>query len=351
MRNEKKKVLVLLISIVSLFLILIAHVIYKLYMSYYKPLEFQYEGSALGSSDYMDTDITEDEYVYNGWTGYFSVENRGWDYFLDEYECAWHDFDFQPELDENEEYVCTYAYRLKTLEYSPWRRTPIGKGYNNRATLWTDDYQEGVYYFYKIEKVNGVRLGNMYEYMYSRSIAFARIHDEETKFKSTIKNIALIIAFILLVRLIYDLYIPYKKLMFEYVGSASGKLNIIKNEPEEWVQDTYVYNTYEGYFSVRKKGWDFCVKECEWHDFDFQPELKEDEEFVCTYGYRLKSLEYSPKNKTKMSKGYYNRATLCKDDYQNEVYFFYRIKGGKGVHLGSMSEENERDHIEYDYFR
>ena len=349
MRNKKKKVTILLISIVSIFLILIlAYVIYKLYMSYYKPLEFQYEGSALGNYGYMETDITE-EYVYNGWTGYFSVGKKGWDHYLDECVCAWHDFDFQPELDENEEYVCTYAYRLKTLEYSPWRRTPISKGYNNRATLWTDDYQEGVYYFYKIEKVNSVRLGNMDEYIYST--ACAHIYDEEEGIEKTIKNLALVIAFMLLVCLLHDLYIPYRKLMFEYVGSASGKLSIIKSEPEEWEQEKYVYNTFEGYFSVRKKGWDFCVKECEWHDFDFQPELKEDEEYVCTYGYRLKTLEYLHKNKTKMSKGYYNRATLYKDDYQDGVYFFYKLKGKNDIHLGSMSEENERDCIEYDYYR
>lgn len=337
MRNRKKRVFIVLISIVCIILFLILALV--IYMSYYKPLDFQYEGSALGNYGFMETDITEDEYVYNGRIGYFSVDKSGWDYFLNEYECAWHDFDFQPELDENEEYICTYAYRLKTLEYSPWRKTPRSKGYNNRATLWTDDCQEGVYYFYKVEKVNGVRLGNMFEYIY-RDMVRAHSHhmqDEETKFKNTIISIALIIGFILLVRLINNLYIPYRELMFEYVGSASGKLSIIKSEPEEWEQEKYVYNTYEGYFSVSKKRWEVCVKECEWQDFDFQPKLQEDEEYVCTYGYRLKTLEYSPRKRTKMSKGYYNRATLCKDDYRDEVYYFYKIKG---VHLGSMDEEN-----------
>lgn len=148
MRNKKKKVTILLISIVSIFLILIlVHIIYKLYMSYYKSLEFQYEGSALGNYDYMETDVSEDEYVYNGTTGYFSVGKKGWDHYLDEYVCAWHDFDFQPDLKGDEEYVCTYGYRLKTLEYSPKNKTKMSKGYYNRATLCKDDYQNGVYFF------------------------------------------------------------------------------------------------------------------------------------------------------------------------------------------------------------
>ena len=35
-------------------------------------------------------------------------------------------------------------------------------GYYNRATLWTDDYQEGTFYFYKIGEI-GNELGNMLE--------------------------------------------------------------------------------------------------------------------------------------------------------------------------------------------
>lgn len=360
MKNKKKNVIILLVSLISIFIILILLcMIYQLYMAYYKPLEFQYEGSALGNED-IDVDTINDEKTNNGWTWHLLVEKGEWNNYLE--VCEWHDFDFQPELKEDEEYICTYACRLKSLEYSPWRRTPISGRYDSLITLWTDDYQENVYYFYKVKKPCGEALGNMDEwrryesdkdrerYIKNQIRYFER---EQRKYLRSPQSIACVViigsGLILILYQINALYIPYKQLSFEYKGKASGKLNIIMNEPEEWVQEKYVYNTYEGYFTVRKRGWDFCVKECEWHDFDFQPELAEDEEYVCTYGYRLKTLEYSRRKRTKKSKGYYNRATLSTDDFQENVYYFYKIKAADSIHLGGMNEDDER--TEYDYYR
>lgn len=136
-------------------------------------------------------------------------------------------------------------------------------------------------------------------------------------------------------------YIPYEELPFEYAGSAYGKSRIIATGvPEEWAKKEYVYNHYNGYFIITEKAWDFCAKACEFSKLDFEPQFEENQVYVCTYGYRLKTLEYSTEKRTSWSNGYYNRATLWTDDYQEGTFYFYEI-GEIGHELGNMLEDNE----------
>lgn len=136
-------------------------------------------------------------------------------------------------------------------------------------------------------------------------------------------------------------YISYEELPFEYAGSACGRLDIVAvGEPEEWGKEEYVYNQYNGYFIITEKSWDFCAKACEFSDLDFEPQFEENHTYICTYGYRLKTLEYSNEKRTGWSHGYYNRATLCTDDYHEKTYYFYEI-GEIGNELGNMLEDNE----------
>lgn len=136
-------------------------------------------------------------------------------------------------------------------------------------------------------------------------------------------------------------YISYEELPFEYAGSACGRLDIVAvGEPEEWGKEEYVYNQYNGYFIITEKSWDFCAKACEFSDLDFEPQFEENHTYICTYGYRLKTLEYSTEKRTSWSNGYYNRAILWTDDYHEKTYYFYEI-GEIGNELGNMLEDNE----------
>ena len=126
-----------------------------------------------------------------------------------------------------------------------------------------------------------------------------------------------------------------------YIGSAHGRLNIVAvGVPEEWAKKEYVYNQYNGYFIITEKSWDFCAKACEFSDLDFEPQFEENHAYVCTYGYQLKTLEYSTEKRTSWSNGYYNRATLWTDDFHEKTYYFYEI-GEIGHELGNMLEDNE----------
>ena len=140
---------------------------------------------------------------------------------------------------------------------------------------------------------------------------------------------------------VYEINFSYKELPFEYAGSASGKLQIIVTDnPEKWAEEKYVYSSYNGYFILYAEEWDFCARACEFSDLDFEPQFEENQVYICTYGYRLKTLEYSTRKRTSWSKGYYNRATLWTDDYQEGTFFFYKI-GEIGKELGTMLEDNE----------
>ena len=152
---------------------------------------------------------------------------------------------------------------------------------------------------------------------------------------------------ILLLFIIYIFYepnIPYEEIPFEYAGSASGKLNmIVWHEAEDWADKEYVYNSWDGYFIIQdEEVWNVCAREgaCEFSDLDFEPQFEDNQVYVCTYGYRLKTLEYSTKKRTSWSKRYYNRATLWTDDYREGTYYFYKI-GEIGHKLGNMLEDND----------
>ncbi|MBD5454758.1 MAG: hypothetical protein HDR30_10650 [Lachnospiraceae bacterium] len=152
---------------------------------------------------------------------------------------------------------------------------------------------------------------------------------------------------ILLLFIIYIFYepnIPYEEIPFEYAGSASGKLNmIVWHEAEDWADKEYVYNSFDGYFIIGdEEVWNSCAGEgaCEFSDLDFEPQFEDNRVYVCTYGYQLKTLEYSTKKRTSWSKKYYNRATLWTDDYQEGTFYFYKI-GEIGHELGNMLEDND----------
>lgn len=163
--------------------------------------------------------------------------------------------------------------------------------------------------------------------------------------KKGILRVSIIIIFFLLG--IYNFnkfYIPYEEIPFEYAGKASGKVSMVAwMEAEDWANEKYVYSSWNGYFIIENEEvWNICAREgaCEFSSIDFAPQFKDNQVYICTYGYRLKTLEYSTKKRTSWSKGYYNRATLWTDDYQEGIYYFYKIDG-IGQRLGNMLEEND----------
>lgn len=103
-----------------------------------------------------------------------------------------------------------------------------------------------------------------------------------------------IITIILLlgIYIFYEPNIPYEELPFEYAGSASGEVNIVTwMEAEDWADEEYVYKSWDGYFTIEdEEAWDFCAKACEFSNVDFEPQFVDNQVYVCTYGYRLKTL-------------------------------------------------------------
>ena len=160
------------------------------------------------------------------------------------------------------------------------------------------------------------------------------------KHKKRIIYISIIgILLLFIIYIFYEPNIPYEEIPFEYAGSASGKLNIIVwHEAEDWANEEYVYSSYDGYFILYEEIWEFCAKACEFSGLDFEPQFEDNQVYVCTYGYQLKTLEYSTKKRTSWSKKYYNRATLWTDDYQEGTFYFYKI-GEIGNELGNMLED------------
>ena len=162
------------------------------------------------------------------------------------------------------------------------------------------------------------------------------------KNKKRIICLSIIGILLLFISIFYKPNIPYEEIPFEYVGSASGRKNMLwDGQPETWADEEYVYETWNGYYIIEdEEVWNICAGEgaCEFSNLDFEPQFEDNQFYVWTYGYRLKTLEYSPKKRTSWDDKYYNRATLWTDDYQEGTFYFYKI-GEIGNELGNMKEE------------
>lgn len=132
----------------------------------------------------------------------------------------------------------------------------------------------------------------------------------------------------------------YIELPYEYVGSATGteRYFVVWTGEKYLSERKYVYNNYDGYTSIPgPEYWEYM--QGKYGFWDINLEFDEDYIYICTYGYKLKKLEYTPEECVHHSgEGYYNRAQLLKENYCEDTYYFYKIEN---VKLGDMNREYE----------
>ena len=121
-----------------------------------------------------------------------------------------------------------------------------------------------------------------------------------------------------------------------------GRTQIFLKSPEDWTEkdiEGYMYNFYTGY---RTCSGEFIIERYGIYEFDFAPDIEAQKKYVMSYGYPIKSLQYTRKYTTKRDKGYYNRAKMDTENYQEGVWFIYKMED---IHLGNMIYE-EVDYID-----
>ena len=137
---------------------------------------------------------------------------------------------------------------------------------------------------------------------------------------------------------------PYcmEKIELTYLGSADGECPYFKDEngqadPEQWKERKFVYNYCQSYICVRsEERMKSFSEECNLiYNFDFT--FKEGHNYICAYGYPLKSLRYDKRTITHDAR-YYNRAKLDKAQYKEGEWFIYEIDD---IDIGNMFEERE----------
>lgn len=162
--------------------------------------------------------------------------------------------------------------------------------------------------------------------------------------KWTKKKIIISVLVAMLVVYVVDaFYVPYKEIEIDYLGTMrGGRTQMFFKNPEEWTErdiEGYMYNYYTGY---RTCSGEFIIERYGIYEFDFEPDIDREKQYVLSYGYPIKSLQYTKEYKTKRDKGYYSRAKMDVENYQEGVWFIYKMED---IHLGNMIYE-EVDYID-----
>ena len=148
---------------------------------------------------------------------------------------------------------------------------------------------------------------------------------------------------ILIIYLFDAFYVPYKEIKIEYLGIMKGEdRQIFWIKPEDWTDEDiegYMYNFYTGY--VTFYGQDI-IDRYDNGNYEFRLDIEDEQRYVMSYGYPIKSLQYTRKHTAKRDKGYYNRAKMDTENYREGVWFIYKMED---IHLGNMIYE-EVDYID-----
>lgn len=140
------------------------------FLGKYEPIELVYLGSGEGVLDknFMcgPENYTKQQYLFCDY-GYGILDKETIS------RCNLHNLDFDLIIKKNKKYIYSYCVPLEKLEYCKNLLT-VNQEYYNRATCVTDEYQDGIYYFYEIDDIN---IGTMwYEEPKSKNeIFFARL--------------------------------------------------------------------------------------------------------------------------------------------------------------------------------
>lgn len=150
--------------------------------------------------------------------------------------------------------------------------------------------------------------------------------------KWTKKKIIISVLVAMLVVYVVDaFYVPYKEVEIEYLGSVSGDYrDEFFLEPDVWTGyriDEYAYNRYMGYYTC-EGGLVLSMFE-----MDFTSDIDKDKQYVVSYDYPIKFLQYTKEYEGYGDEGYYNRAKMDVENYQEGVWFIYQMED---IHLRNM---------------
>lgn len=160
--------------------------------------------------------------------------------------------------------------------------------------------------------------------------------------KINIKRFIIIAILLILAYEIFDTIryvgkVFYNRAEITYLGTAKGKESTRFDPPGFWLSFKYLYSG-NGYDFFDSAGiYNYIKKETNFHDLDFDLEIKKGKVYIYSYGVPIKKLEYY-KGRTTVWGDYYNRAVFSKEEFTDGIYYFYEMDD---IGLGDMSLEDQ----------